>query len=84
MVATSAGTGARARALPVRSLPVGGSHSQFAHVFVRMEHDDVHFGKVEAHERHRSAQAHRQAHGRDLNLLSDEKSTSNTLNILRP
>ena len=68
--ALAAGVGARAGARPlsVGSLPIGGSHGEFPDVLVRMEHDDVHFGYVEADEGHRSAETDRQTHGRNLNL----------------
>ena len=55
------------------AFPVGGSHGEFPDVFVRMENDDVHFGHVEADEGHRGAQAHRQTHGRNLNLQNKIK-----------
>ncbi len=56
------------RALSDGRFPVGGSHGEFADVLVRMENDDVHFGHVQAHQRHRGAEADRQTHRRYLNL----------------
>jgi hypothetical protein len=35
-----------------------------------MENDDVHFGHVQAHQRHRGAEADRQTHRRYLNLTA--------------
>ena len=56
------------RSLSDGRFPIGGSHGQFADVLVRMENDDVHFGHVETHQRHGSAETDRQTHCRDLNL----------------
>lgn len=49
--------------------PVGGIHSEFAHIFIRMEYDDVNFGHVETHQSYGSAQTDCQTHGRYLNLI---------------
>ena len=54
----------------VGRLTIGGVHCQLANVFVRVEHDDVDLGQVEAYKGHGSAQANCQAHGGDLNLAN--------------